>query len=565
MVAKEILKELLGEALKKMELSLPLSVDEVISNSSFEIPKNEKHGDYASNVAFILASRLKQSPLKVAQKLLPFLDRVDFSSVIKEVKIADPGFINFFFKDNFWYEQLKIILTQGEGFGKADLGKGKRIQIEFVSANPTGPLHIGHGRGAALGDALASILSFVGYQVTKEYYINDVGNQMETLGRSVFYRYQELFSRSTEFPEDHYQGEYIYDIARKAIELWGDRYLENKEKEVIPVFSQLAKEVILGGIKQDLEDFRVNFDSWFSEKELIESGELEDIIAELKKRGLLYEKDGAWWFPATKFEDEKDRVVIRSNGQKTYFASDIAYHKNKFSRNFDYLINIWGADHHGYVPRLKAMIKALGYDPERLRVLLVQMVSLVREGKSISMSTRQGEFISLREVLSEVGSDVTRYLLLTRKSDVPLEFDLELAKKQSDENPVYYVQYAHARLCSILRLAQERGIDIDNLVDANISLLTNPEELALIKKISHFPEVVEGSALSLEPHRLTIFLQDLVSAFHRYYHSGKLEGERRVLTSDLTLSRARLSLVIGLKITIKNALSLLGVSAPERM
>jgi len=562
MTTKEVLNDILLQALKKAAAKLPAPSAGALPPLAFEIPKNEEHGDYASNIALVMASQLKRPPREVAKIIL---DSMDNSSIVKEVTIAGPGFINFLLKESFWFDQLKVIHSQGADFGKIDVGKGANLQIEFVSANPTGPLHIGHGRGAALGDSLASILSFAGFRVTKEYYLNDVGNQMATLGRSVLYRYQELLQRPVEFPDNHYRGEYIYDVAREAISRWNDKYLDRDEYEVIPVFSQLAEEMILAGIKHDLKDFSVNFDTWFSEKNLIEAGEVEKTIAELKEKNFLYEQDGALWFAATKFDDEKDRVVVRSNGQKTYFASDIAYHKNKFSRNFDQVINIWGADHHGYVPRVKAMVKALGYEPERLRVLLVQIVSLLREGKLVSMSTRQGEFVTLREVLNEVGSDATRYILLTRRPDAPLEFDLELAKKQSDENPVYYVQYAHARLCSILRVAQERGIDIHQLNHADLGLLTNPEELSLIKKISHFPDVVEGSAVSLEPHRITIFLQEVVSTFHRYYHSGKLDDGKRVLTENEGLSRARLCLVEGLKVTIKNALTLLGVSAPERM
>jgi arginyl-tRNA synthetase len=562
MTAKEVLNDILLQALKKAATKLSLPSAGTLPPLAFEIPKNEEHGDYASNIALIMASQLKRSPREVAKIIL---DSMDNSSLVKEVTIAGPGFINFLLKESFWFDQLKVIHSQGADFGKIDLGKGANLQIEFVSANPTGPLHIGHGRGAALGDSLASILSFAGFRVTKEYYLNDVGNQMATLGRSVLYRYQELLQRPVEFPDNHYQGEYIYDVAREAIFRWNDKYLDCNEHEVIPVFSQLAEEMILAGIKHDLKDFSVNFDTWFSEKNLIEAGEVEKTIAELKEKNFLYEQDGALWFAATKFDDEKDRVVVRSNGQKTYFASDIAYHKNKFSRNFDQVINIWGADHHGYVPRVKAMVKALGYEPERLRVLLVQLVSLLREGKLVSMSTRQAEFVTLREVLDEVGSDATRYILLTRRPDAPLEFDLELAKKQSDENPVYYIQYAYARLCSILRVAQERGIDINQLNHADPGLLTNPGEISLIKKISHFPDVVEGSAVSLEPHRITIFLQEVVSTFHRYYHSGKLNDAKRVLTENEGLSRSRLCLVEGLKVTIKNALTLLGVSAPERM
>jgi len=542
---------------------LSLSPSEPLPPLIFEIPKNENHGDYSSNIALTLAPQLKQSPRDFAKKILDSLD--DPLSIVKNVSIAGPGFINFLLKESFWYDQLREIHRLGASFGKTNLGSGLKIQIEFVSANPTGPLHIGHGRGAALGDALANILTHAGYQVKKEYYLNDVGNQMDTLGRSVLYRYRELLNHPIDFPADHYQGEYIYDIARKTISQFSDKYLDVDENESIPVFYNLAKESILGGIKEDLDDFSVNFDNWFSEKTLFNDGTVEKTISELQEKKYIYKQDGALWFAATKFGDDKDRVVVRANGQKTYFASDIGYHKNKFSRGFNQIINIWGADHHGYIPRMKAMVQALGYNPDQLRILLVQIVSLLRDGIPVAMSTRLGQFVSLREVLDEVGRDAARYFFLIRRSDSPLDFDLELAKKQSDENPVYYVQYAHARLCSILRVAQERGVDVSHLDRSDLDLLTNPEEISLIKKISHLPDVIEGSALSLEPHRITIFLQDLVSFFHRYYHSGKLNGEKRVITDQEELTRARLCLVEGLRITIKNSLTILGVSAPERM
>ncbi|MBW1678777.1 MAG: arginine--tRNA ligase [Deltaproteobacteria bacterium] len=563
MAARDILKDILSKALKNGIKKLTLSSSEPLPSLIFEIPKNENHGDYSSNIALTLAPRLKQSPRDVAKKILDSLD--DPLSIVKNISIAGPGFINFLLKESFWYDQLREIHQLGADFGKTNLGSGLKIQIEFVSANPTGPLHIGHGRGAALGDALANILTHAGYQVKKEYYLNDVGNQMDTLGRSVLYRYRELLNHPIDFPADHYQGEYIYDIARKTISRFSDKYLDVDENESIPIFYNLAKKCILRGIKEDLNDFSVNFDNWFSEKTLFDDGTVEKTISELQEKNYIYKQDGALWFAATKFGDDKDRVVVRANGQKTYFASDIGYHKNKFSRGFDQTINIWGADHHGYIPRMKAMVQALGYNPDQLRILLVQIVSLLRDGIPVAMSTRLGQFISLREVLDEVGRDAARYFFLIRRSDSPLDFDLELAKKQSDENPVYYVQYGHARLCSILRVAQERGVDVSQLDRADLDLLTNPEEISLIKKISHFPDVIEGSALSLEPHRITIFLQDLVSSFHRYYHSGKLNGEKRVITDQEELTRARLCLVEGLRITIKNSLTILGVSALERM
>ena len=563
MTGKNILKDILTKALQKSSKKLWLPSARALPPISFEIPKNENHGDYSSNIALTLAPQLKQSPRDIAKKILDSLD--DPLSVLKKVSIAGPGFINFSLQESFWHGQLKTIHRLGNSFGNINLGSGQKIQIEFVSANPTGPLHIGHGRGAAIGDALSNILIHAGYQVTKEYYINDVGNQMDTLGRSVLCRYKELLNRPTNFPDEYYQGEYIYNIAREMTYRFGDKYLDANDNDSIPFFSNWAKESILNGIKKDLSDFSVTFDNWFSEKQLFDAGTVAKTISALKEKNYIYERDGAIWFATTRFGDDKDRVVVRANGQKTYFASDIAYHKEKFSRGFDQIINLWGADHHGYIPRIKAVIQALGYDPGRLRILLVQMVSLLRGGMPVAMSTRMGQFVCLREVIDEVGCDAARYFFLIRRPDSPLDFDLELAKKQSEENPVYYVQYAHARLCSILRTAIKRGINTSHLDQADLNLLTNPEEISLIKKISHFPEVVESAALFLEPHRITIFLQDVVSTFHRYYHSGKIDGKKRVITDQENLTRARLSLVEGLRITIKNSLSLIGVSAPDRM
>ncbi len=563
MTAKDFLKRYVQQAIASAAATLNISAETTFPPLMFEVPKQESHGDYSSNIAMVMAPVLKKKPRDIATTIVDALD--DSSSIVKEVSVAGPGFINFFLKDEFWYDQLREIISIGSEFGKNRLGAGQTVQVEFVSANPTGPLHIGHGRGAALGDSLAKILSHSGFKVTTEYYINDVGNQMETLGRSVLYRYYELLGRPAVFPENHYQGEYIHDIARNAVKRFGSQYLDADESESAPAFFSLAKETILAEIKEDLESFAVTFDNWFSEKSLVEDGTVDATIADLKKKRYIYEHEGAHWFATSRFGDEKDRVVIRENGLKTYFASDIAYHKNKFSRGFDQVINIWGADHHGYVPRIKAVLQALGVDPEKLRVLLVQMVSLLRDGVPVSMSTRAGQFVTLREVLEEVGSDAARYIFLTRRSDSPLDFDLELAKKQSDENPVYYVQYAHARLCSILRVAADRGVNTDELQNADLSLLSVPEELTLIKRISHFPDIIETSAQFLEPHRITIFLQDLVTTFHRYYHAGKLDSTIRVVTEEERLTRARLGLVGALRITINNALSLLGVSAPEKM
>lgn len=564
MRAIEVLKDLLSQALSKGSSRLGLASTALVPPLEFEIPRNEKHGDYSTNIALILSPSLRHPARDLASIILDHFEAPP--GTVTKAEIAGPGFLNFTLANGFWYDQLREIYRLGAQFGKLDIGNGNRVQIEFVSANPTGPLHVGHGRGAALGDALARVLAFSGYEVSTEYYLNDIGNQMATLGRSVLFRYRQLLGQAIEFPAAHYQGEYIYAIAREAITRYGDEYLHRSENEALSFFTQFAQSSILEGIKKDLDDFSVRFNNWFSEKSLFDQGRVTDTICALTRSNHIYEKDGAYWFAATRFGDEKDRVVVRSNGQQTYFASDIAYHQDKFSRGFDQVINIWGADHHGYIPRMRAVVQALGYDQNRLRVLLVQLVSLLRHGAPVAMSTRMGQFVSLREVLDEVGSDAARYIFLTRRSDAPLEFDLELAKKQSDENPVYYIQYAHARLCSILRVAAQKGIDTDTLGQADYNLLTAPGEISLIKKMAHLPDVVEKSALTLEPHRITIFLQDLVSTFHRYYHSGKLAAEKRVVISEqLEVSRSRLSLVEALKIVIANCLSLLGVSAPDKM
>ncbi|MFH2011147.1 MAG: arginine--tRNA ligase [Pseudomonadota bacterium] len=522
-----------------------------------ETPKIQTHGDFSTNIAMVLSSEEKKSPRLIANTITDNIS--DKNNVLAKVEIAGPGFINFFITDNYWHKSLKEIEILGDNFGNSKAGGGKKVQVEFVSANPTGPLHIGHGRGAAVGDALANILKAVGYNVIKEYYINDTGNQMETLGRSVFLRYLQLLDRNIDFPSECYQGEYIVDIAKDIITKDGDKYLDKSESEAISNFAIYAADSILEGIKEDLNNFGVEFDVWSSEKKLFEKNKIQEVVEELKEKGYIYQNDGAFWFRTTEFGDEKDRVVIRANGQATYFASDIAYHKNKLERNFDMIVNIWGADHHGYVPRMQSVIQALGGSKEMFKVLLVQLVNLMRNGQQVAMSTRSGEFDTLHEVITEVGKDAARYFFLMRSSDSQLDFDLELAKKQNNENPVYYVQYAHARICSILNLAEEQGLNIPRFEEANIDLLTLPQELTLIKHLLGYPEVLEGSALSLEPHRITVYLNDLASYLHSYYNKN------RVLSDDQSLTMARLYLVKMIKIVLNNALNLLGVHAPQRM
>ncbi len=480
-------------------------------------------------------------------------------ALVERVEIAGPGFINFHLKPAAWHRSLEELERQGERFGSSLTGQGVRVQVEFVSANPTGPLHVGHGRGAALGDALANILSFVGYDVQREYYINNVGIQMQNLGRSVFLRYQELLKKDVAFPDELYQGTYIVDIAKDVILKYGQRYLEVPEHEAVPFFSAFAADVILKGIKEDLDIFGVRFDNWFSEQVLFERGAVQQSLRELQDRDLAYAHDGALWFRTTRFGDEKDRVIVKEDGNTTYFASDIAYHRDKFSRGFNRVIDIWGADHHGYVPRIRGVLQALGIPDDAFTVILVQMVNLLRGGEPVAMSTRAGEFVTLRQVVDEVGKDAARFIFLTRRSDAQLDFDLDVAKKQSDENPVYYVQYGHARICSIISFAQEKHLPLLAAKNANLSLLTAAEELDLIKKLSQFPDIVLGSAQALEPHRIAVYVMELVGQFHRYY------AKYRVISDDRDLSTARLCLMNGIRRVLKNGLQLLGVAAPEKM
>jgi arginyl-tRNA synthetase len=520
-----------------------------------EIPKNEAFGDYSTNVALVLKGKVGKSPREIAQSFSEMLSQEENFS---KVEIAGPGFINFWIAEEFYRKNLKDLLKKGDEFFKLDLGRGQKVLVEFVSANPTGPLHIGHGRGAAYGDSIARILSQTGFSVVREYYINDQGTQMHTLGKSVYLRAKELVGEKIEFPEDGYQGAYIYDIAKLALERYPN-LLSVSEDEAIALCRELAVEVILEDIRMDLEKFRVHFDSWYSERSLFERGVVARVLRLLEEKGLIYEKDSALWFRAKDFGDEKDRVLRKSTGDYTYFASDIAYHYEKFfERGFDLCVNLWGADHHGYVPRLKSAMKALGVPEEKLRVILIQMVNLLEGTELKSMSTRRGEFVELKELISEVGTDAVRFIFLSRSSDSSLDFDVELTKKQSQENPVYYVQYAHARICSVFAKAEEKGIK-PNFLEANLALLQEKEELKLLKLIDSFDDVLESSALQLAPYKITYYLMDLASAFHDYY------TKYRIIQDDTELMQARLALCEGVRRVLKHGLELLGVSAPEKM
>lgn len=559
---EEKIKQVIIEALRKASVSLASEMGwafDLLPEPELEKPRNPEFGDWATNIALKIGSVFKVNPRMVAEKICQKLDLP--KDALKGFEIAGPGFINFRFNFDWFKEVVREILRKDRDFGRLNIGAGKRVQVEFVSANPTGPLHVGHGRGAAVGDSLASILEFGGYEVQREYYINDAGLQMDILGESVRARYFELLGRSEDapFPEDGYKGEYIYEIAKEIIDRDGKKWLEVPKEESLPFFRSYAGERILEGIKKDLENFGVEFDVWFSEKTLYEKGEVARTIAYLKEKGFVYEKDGALWFKSSLFGDEKDRVVVRSNGAPTYLASDIAYHKNKYERGFDIVIDIWGADHHGYIPRMKAAVQALGRDPESLQILLIQFVTLLREGKPVSMSTRAGEFITLAEVVEEVGKDAARYMFLTRKCDSHLEFDLEVAKKQSEENPVYYVQYAHARICSLFEQAKERGIPLPDLTTVSLNPLVEEEELELLKVLSEAEGELSIAVKELAPHRIPYYLQRLASAFHSFYN------RHPILSAPEELRNARLALSKAVGIVIRNFLSLIGVSAPERM
>lgn len=551
-----LLTEVIAEARKQGKLKQGKSAQIIL-----EVPKREGQGDFATTLALSLSKEEGRPPREIASDLVALLQ--GRSPLIEKIEIAGPGYINFFLSKDHWYQSLLDIREKKGRYGQTSIGGGKKVQIEFVSANPTGPLHVAHGRAAALGDALALLLQAVGYQVDREYYINDVGNQMNLLGRSTYLRYRELFGEKVTLPDESYRGSYIIEIAEEIKKSAGDRYLTGSEEEHLPFFVQTSYQTILGWIRRDMDQFGVRFDRWFPEEDLYRNKEVDASLEFLKSAGVLYEQDGALWVATTRFGDDKDRVVMRSNRQMTYFASDIAYHRNKFERGYDRLIDIWGADHHGYIARVKAVAAAMGYSPDRLDILIHQLVNLLREGKPVAMSKRSGEFVTLREVMDEVGVDATRFFFLMRRSDTSLDFDLDLAKKASTENPVYYVQYAHARVCSILRVATERGLNVEEEIQnaklADLTVLDLPEEQALIKQLSNYPDLLQSAAEVLEPHRLTFYLQELAGMLHRYYF------DHRVVTEDLARTRARLVLMAAVQIVLRNALAILGVRAPERM
>ena len=521
------------------------------------VPKEESHGDLATNLALVLARGEGRSPRAVAETIVRHLEDPD--GILANVEIAGPGFINFRFAPAYWWRCLGASEAAGEAYGRSQAGAGRRVQIEFVSANPTGPLHVGHARGAVTGDALASLLAATGHEVDREYYVNDTGNQMEMLGASTYARYAELCGHPVPVPGDGYHGAYVRDVAAAILAREGPRWMDADPAEARAHLRDQAGAMLLDDIRTDTAALGIRFDRFVSERQLRAEGAVAATLDVLAAAGFVYEADGARWFRSTDFGDDKDRPLVKSDGEYTYFAADIAYHRDKFARGFDRIIDVWGADHHGHVPRMKAALGALGLDPACLEVVLVQVVSLTRGGEPVRMGKRSGEFVTLREVVEEVGADATRFFLLMRKSDAQLEFDLDLAKQRSAENPVFYVQYAHARVASVFRAAAEMGLDRARAATADPSRLALAEEQALIRWIAHFLEVVGASALELEPHRLVFFLMELAGDFHRYYN------RTRILSEDRELSAARLLLVANVQKVIRVGLTMLGIAAPDTM
>lgn len=547
-----------------------------------ERARDAAHGDFASNLALKLAKQVGCNPRELAQKLV---DEIKPEGVIEKVEIAGPGFINFYLSKDAYLSLIETIRSSKSRYGRSDFGQGKRVMVEFVSTNPTGPLHVGHGRGAAYGDALVRVLTAAGFNAHAEYYINDAGRQMDILAISVWLRYLELLALEVSFPPNAYQGDYIRDVASQLIENEGDKF----SAETSLLFSDLPEDPELSideliaraknrlgealyrsvfdaacnsqveDIKQDLAEFGVEFDEWFSERSLVDNGDIAESIQRLTENGHMYEDKGAQWFRSTDFGDEKDRVVVRANGVHTYFASDIAYHYNKAQRGFDKIINIFGSDHHGYIKRIMASFEALGNDSERLQFLLVQFAILYRGDEKVSMSTRGGQFVSLRELRDEVGNDAARFFYVLRKPDQHMDFDLDLAKSQSSDNPVYYIQYAHARICSVYRQVKEKGLATPDSATPDYGLLVETQELELLKILSRFPEVVELAASSCEPHQIAYYLRDLANAFHTYYNAHPF------LSSEDDLRLARLGLIDATRQVISNGLDMLGVGAPESM
>ncbi|WP_053218062.1 arginine--tRNA ligase [Virgibacillus senegalensis] len=549
---EEKLKEEIGRAVVEAGLAAPEEVPAVV----LEQPKDKNHGDYATNIAMQLARIAKMAPRQIAEKIIDQFDHTKAS--IKQMEIAGPGFINFFMDNQYLTELVPSILDAGEGYGNSKIGAGQKIQIEFVSANPTGDLHLGHARGAAVGDSLANLLEKAGYEVEREYYINDAGNQINNLAISVEARYMQALGKQWDMPEDGYHGKDIIELGRQLAEDYGDKWSDAPAEERLQFFREYGLKYELQKLEGDLSQFRVPFDNWFSETSLYQDGQIDHALNALNDKGHTYEQDGATWFRTTDFGDDKDRVLIKQDGSYTYLTPDIAYHKNKLDRGFDTLINIWGADHHGYIPRMKAAIQALGYEKGKLEVEIIQMVNLFQNGERVKMSKRTGKAVTLRELMEEVGIDAMRYFFVMRSSDSHLDFDMDLARSESNENPVFYVQYAHARICTMLKQAEEKGFTVSKDIDA--SLLASEKEEELLKRLGEFTSAIEEAAVKRTPHRVTQYIFDLASTLHSFYNAEKVLD-----TENPERTKARLALMEAVRITIANGLALIGVTAPERM
>ncbi|WP_102693136.1 arginine--tRNA ligase [Rummeliibacillus pycnus] len=548
---QQAIKEALVAAIQKAELVEDTSV----LNIHLETPRNKENGDYATNIAMQLTKLAKKPPRAIAEAILENLDQK--GSNIEKVEIAGPGFMNITLRKDYLAEVVTTVLQQGKEYGRSNAGKNEKIQVEFVSANPTGDLHLGHARGASVGDSLCNVLDFAGYNVSREYYINDAGNQITKLAKSLEARYREALGLDSNMPEDGYHGKDIILIAQELSKEFGQDILEKTDEERFEFFREHGLKHEFGKLQKDLKDFRVDFDVWFSETSLYKEGKVQTALQKLKDNGHVFEQDGATWFRSTTFGDDKDRVLIKSDGSYTYLTPDIAYHEDKLRRGFDKLINIWGADHHGYIPRMKAAIEALGYDRDTLEVEVIQMVNLLRDGEKVKMSKRTGNAVTLRELVEEVGLDAVRYNFAMRAGDTHLDFDLALAVKQSNENPVYYAQYAHARICSILRQASEKGFAPST---EHLDTLSSEKDIEVLKKVGDFPQVVADSARVRAPHRIANYIQELAATFHSFYNAEKVLDD-----NNKDRSEARLALITAVRITIANALKLIGVSAPEKM
>ncbi|MBM7648324.1 arginyl-tRNA synthetase [Bacillus ectoiniformans] len=554
-IAEKVQEDLKAE-IKAAVLKAELAKEEEIPAVILEAPKDKSHGDYATNMAMQLARVAKKAPRMIAEALIENFDSTKAS--IEKIEIAGPGFINFYMNNQYLSDLLPGVLKENEQYGKTNAGNNQKIQVEFVSANPTGDLHLGHARGAAVGDSLCNVLEMSGYDVTREYYINDAGNQIHNLALSVEARYFQALGQDKEMPADGYHGKDIVGIGQKLAEEHGDKFAQMSEEERFKAFREYGLKYEMEKLKTDLKNFRVDFDVWYSETSLYENGKIDEALATLRELGHIYEEEGAVWFRSTPFGDDKDRVLIKNDGTYTYLTPDIAYHKDKFERGHEKVINIWGADHHGYIPRMKAAVEALGFKADNLEVEVIQLVHLFKNGEKMKMSKRTGKAVTMRELVEEVGLDAVRYFFAMRSGDTHMDFDLDLAVSESNENPVYYAQYAHARISSILRQGEEQNLTVD--AEADLSLIGAEKEIDLLKKIGDFPQVVAEAAEKRIPHRIANYTQELAAAFHSFYNAEKVLDP-----SNEELSKARLLLIKAVQITLRNALKLIGVSAPEKM